>query len=537
MAQDLLTMMLTATPDERRHVIQQLDPEKRLALQQILKNHKTNPWARYENDPVGFVADGLGETLWSKQREILDSVRDHKRTAVPACHAPGKSFIAARTVAWWVSSHPPGTAQVVTTATTFRQVRNILWNEVRKVAMKHNLPGEVLSVEWQLNGGIAAYGLSSGANNEASIQGIHAPHLLVVVDEAGGIPLSTGQALEALMTGDHTRLLVIGNPSTDQDATWFERICHSDLYNVIKISAYDTPAYTNEETGLCRSCPPITSPHNVSTHLIDKKWVDDVLSEYGAESPFAEARIHARFPKTFANRVIPLTWAEEATQNENPASSNLVRLGVDIASDGGDEMVVARADGFRISIVHKSSGAENQNAVDVARTILEEIKKAEVIHRNRQVSQPVVVKIDAIGVGWGVTSLLQTWYNEGKHKSTIVPVKVGERALDAGKFVNQRAEMWWNGRTMVEPITDSLGNTTQQVRLDVDTKTIAQLGSPAYKSDSSGRIAIEKKTEMKSRGMGSPDRAEAVLLALYEPKKNLNITVPVSFAQENPWKL
>jgi hypothetical protein len=97
--------------------------------------------------------------------------------------------------------------------------------------------------------------------------------------------------------------------------------------------------------------------------------------------------------------------------------------------------------------------------------------------------------------------------------------------------------MWWNGRTMVEPITDSLGNTTQQVRLDVDTKTIAQLGSPAYKSDSSGRIAIEKKTEMKNRGIGSPDRAEAVLLALYEPKKNLNITVPVSFAQENPWRL
>jgi phage terminase large subunit len=71
----------------------------------------------------------------------------------------------------------------------------------------------------------------------------------------------------------------------------------------------------------------------------------------------------------------------------------------------------------------------------------------------------------------------------------------------------------------------------------VDNKTIAQLGSPAYKSDSSGRIAIEKKTEMKNRGIGSPDRAEAVLLALYEPKKNVNISMPVSFTQENPWRL
>jgi hypothetical protein len=536
-AQELLNLMLTATPDERRFVLSKLDPEQRLALKQVLKDHRDNPWARYVTDPVAFIEQGLGETLWSKQREILYSLRDNKRTAVPACHAPGKSFIAARAVAWWVSSHPAGTAQVVTTATTFRQVRNILWNEVRKVATKHNLPGEVLSVEWQLAGGIVAYGLSSGANNEASIQGIHAPHLLVVVDEAGGIPTTTGQALEALMTGDHTRLLAIGNPSTEADSTWFERICHSDLYNVIKIAAYDTPAFTGEETGWCHSCPPIAPAHKVASHLVDKTWVEDVLSEYGAESPFAEARIHARFPKTFANRVIPLTWAEESVNNENPASSPFVRLGVDIASDGGDEMVVARADGFRVSIVHKSSGAENQNAVDVARTIMAEIKKAEAIHANRQLSQPVVVKIDAIGVGWGVTSLLQTWFNEGKHKSTIVPVKVGERALDAGKFTNQRAEMWWTGRELLEPVTDSLGNTIQQVRLEVDNKTIAQLGSPAYKSDSSGRIAIEKKTEMKNRGIGSPDRAEAVLLALYEPKKNVNISMPVSFTQENPWRL
>jgi len=530
-------MILTATPDERRAVLSKLDPEKRQALKQILRNHKENPWAQYEKDPVGFIEKGLGETLWSKQREILVSLRDNKRTAVPACHAPGKSFIAARAVAWWVSSHPPGTAQVVTTATTFRQVRNILWNEVRKVATKHNLPGEVMSVEWQLAGGIVAYGLSSGANNEASIQGIHAPHLLVVVDEAGGIPTSTGQALEALMTGDHTRLLAIGNPSTDSDSTWFERICHSDLYNVIKISAYETPAYTGEETGLCHSCPPMASPHKVETHLVDKSWVEDVLKEYGAESPFAEARINARFPKTFANRVIPLSWAEESVNNESPADSPYVRLGVDIASDGGDEMVVARADGFRVSIVHKSSGAENQNAVDVARVILDQIKKAEHIHNTRKLSAPVVVKIDAIGVGWGVTSLLQTWFQEGKHKSTIVPVKVGERAVDAGKFVNQRAEMWWNGRELLEPVTDSLGIVSQQLRLDVDTKTIAQLGSPAYKSDTSGRIAIEKKTEMKGRGVNSPDRAEAVLLAIYEPKKQMNITMPVSFVQTNEWNM
>ena len=97
--------------------------------------------------------------------------------------------------------------------------------------------------------------------------------------------------------------------------------------------------------------------------------------------------------------------------------------------------------------------------------------------------------------------------------------------------------MWWNGRTLLQPQTDENGNTTQQIRLDVDSKTIAQLGSPAFKSDSSGRIAIEKKTEMKNRGLGSPDRAEAVLLALYEPKREANIEMPVSITQTNSWRL
>lgn len=529
-----LEEILSLPADRVDAVVARLSPAEQRALAALVTERERWPWYRWQQDPVGFVTDALGETLWSKQRAILESVRDNKRTAVPACHAPGKSHIAARAVAWWVSVHPPGTAQVVTTATTFRQVRTVLWPHIRRLQQRHNLPGEVFTTEWKVSGETVAFGFSSALHDEAAVQGIHAPHLLVVVDEAGGISPLMGRALEALMTGGHTRLLVIGNPPVDTEGGWFERCCSSDLFNVIPIPVYATPNFTGEDSGICHACPPEVPEHEVKTHLVDEEWTRDVIAEFGEDSAYVEARVHAKFPRQVANKVIPLTWCEEAQENTSPADSQQVRLGVDIAADGGDEFVIAWADGYTASIRHRSSGQSNANPVEVAGVVLDQIREAEALHLARGVSERVRVKIDSIGVGWGVAGLLQTWGQEGRHGALIVPVNVAEKAGDAGKFNSQRAEMWWNGRTLLQP-----GTSGQMVRLDVDTRTLAQMSAPTYKSDSSGRIVIEPKKDMKRRGISSPDRAEAILLALYEPpgRREPRVEVPLSFSQTNPWSL
>ena len=523
------------TRAERQRVLVSMTLAERQALAAEIGARERNPYLPYQSDPVGFVTDILHETLWSRQREILESVRDHRRTAVPACHAPGKSHIAARAVAWWVSVHPPGTAQVVTTATTFRQVRNVLWPHIRRLHMRHDLPGEIFTTEWKIGTDIAAYGFSASNQDDAAVQGVHSPHLLVVVDEAGGISSTLGRALESLMTGGHTRLLTIGNPSVDTEASWFERCCASDLYNVIRIGAYDTPNFTGEDPGTCLACPPEVPPHSVGEHLVDQIWVDDVISEFGADSAYVEARVYATFPRQVANKVIPLTWCEEAKENETPAVSDGIRLGVDIAADGGDEFCIAWADGYTVSIRHRSSGQANASPVEVAGIVLQQIREAERTHQERSLVDRVRVKIDSIGVGWGVAGLLDTWGQEGRHGAEIVAVNVSEKAQDAGKFHNQRAEMWWTGRGLLQPASDG----SQQVRLDVDDRTLAQLSGPMYKSDSSGRITIEGKMEMRRRGVSSPDRAEAVLLSLYEPpgKRSPRLEIPVSFGQSNQWTM
>ena len=528
----LVDRVLGSDLDTRYAIYQGLAPQERAALDMLLNAEMNNPWAQYEGDPIRFIEEGLGESLWSKQRDICDSVIANQRTAVAACHAPGKSHLSARLVAWWVASHAPGTALAITIAPTHRQVRNIIWPHIRRCATIAHLPGEVLTQTWKVGGDVVAYGFSPNPNDESATQGIHAPNLLIVVDEAGGIGEIVGQALEALMTGGNTRLLLLGNPPTDNEDSWFERCYESPLYNTITIGAYDTPNFTGERVGICRTCPPQVGQHLITKHLVDQQWVDDVITEFGEDSSFVEARVWARFPRATANKVIPFGWCEKSTFNEDPIPGQQIRLGIDIAADGGDEFVIAKADGYKVGITHRSSGQSNENAVDVANVCLHHIREAEAEHSARGITEPVRVKLDTIGVGWGVVSMLQKWGEEGKHVSKIVPVNVAERAKDPEKFRNVRAELWWNGRTLLQPTVEG----RQDLRLEVDRKVMSQLAGPTFKADSAGRVQIETKQEMKRRGVTSPDRAEAVLLAMYEPPgRDIPNVSPIGFAQVNEW--
>ena len=109
---------------------------------------------------------------------------------------------------------------------------------------------------------------------------------------------------------------------------------------------------------------------------------------------------------------------------------------------------------------------------------------------------------------------------------------MAERAKDPQKFRNIRAELWWNGRALMQPQPDG----RQDVRLETDRKVMSQLAGPTFKSDSAGRIQIETKAEMKRRGVTSPDRAEAVLLALYEPPgRDIPNVSPIGIPQLNEW--
>lgn len=512
---------LAGMPPERRlRVLASLSAEERAALAASLDAR--GKWWKYRDDPLGFVTNALGETVWSKQAEVLRAIGEHPRVAVPASHSVSKTHTAARIAAWWVSVYPPETTLVITTAPTYRQVRNVLWPHIRRLHLNHRLPGDTNLTEWRIDGELVAFGFSAHTNDEAAVQGYHQANLLAIVDEAGGISHMLGNALEGIMTGGNTRLLLIGNPPTDEENSWFEQACNDPATFTVRVSAYDTPNLTGEEVGQCSTCPPSVAAHPLSEHLVDEEWVNRQIARFGEDSPFVQTRVYARFASGTSDRVIPWSWIEAALEAE-PAAPGRVSLGVDVAADGGDEFAIARWDGATGTIIHASSGRENASQVHVAGEVLRAVKKELAGGAER-----LRVKIDAIGIGRGTSDLLTEWVKEQQLDCTIVPVNVAERPHAPDEFRNQRAEMWWTGRLLVQPGSDP-------VRLDIDEVTAAQLSVPKYSTDSRGRIQIEAKAAMKRRGLASPDRAEALLLAVYEPRREVSPVLPVSIGQRNMW--
>ena len=141
----------------------------------------------------------------------------------PSCHDSGKSFIAARIAAWWLASRPIGEAFVVTTAPTLTQVRAILWREIARAHRAGRLPGRLNQTEWYMPVGegeeLVAYGRKPSDWDEDAFQGIHARHVLAILDEAGGVPRSLYTAVETITTSEECRVLAIGNP--DHPGTQF----------------------------------------------------------------------------------------------------------------------------------------------------------------------------------------------------------------------------------------------------------------------------------------------------------------------------
>ena len=127
-----------------------------------------------------------------------------------------------------------------------------------------------------------------------------------------------------------------------------------------------------------------------------------------------------------------------------------------------------------------------------------------------RVTQATRVKVDVAGIGWGPEGRLEELYNQGAHRAEIVPVNVSRTPADPSRFVRLRDELWWE--------TGRLLSQTQGWDLrGIDDATIAQLIAPRWAFDSSGRIKVEPKEVTKARLGRSPDDADALLLAFYDP--------------------
>jgi hypothetical protein len=438
----------------------------------------------FASDPDGWINQRLGESTWSGQRKILESVRDNRYTAVPSAHSTGKSHIAARAIAWWVDSHPIDEVFVVSTAPSAPQVKAILWRYLKSIRRKADLPGYITEAEvpeWKIDGRLVGWGrkpadLSTPEEAATAFQGIHAKYVLVVLDEAGGIPEWLWNAVDTLVTAPTNRVLAIGNP--DDPASHFEKICRPGSgWNVLPISAFDTPAFTGERV-----------TQEILDNLVGVEWVEERKRVWGEDSPLYISKVLALFPETADDNLIRIDWIKAAIERDfsGEAVADLGKFAMDVARSGRDEATLAywRAGMFRM--VRSMRGINNSmRLVGWLSNFCDDHPGAKGI-------------IDADGLGGPVFD------RAVELGLPVSPFYAGRRAFNPRKFVNRRSEQWWALRELFE---------SGLVDIDPDDEDLqSQLGSIKYEEDSAGRIKVESKKELKKRGLPSPDRADTLMM-------------------------
>jgi hypothetical protein len=478
---------------------------------------------RWLKDPVAFCTERLGEFLWSKQREVMRAVRDHRLVAVPSAHATGKSFLAARLVLWWIETHPPGTATVVTTASTWKQVEVVLWKELRRAHTKAKLKGYTNRTEWAcpIEGGdgrateIVAFGHRPADTDPSAFQGIHNQYVLVIIDEAVGVPKLLWESADSLTSNEDSRIVAFGNP-TDPVCEFAEVCKPTTDWHVIKISAFDTPnVYRCENkvnrdgrieacgwegqwntTGQHNACPdcsvllPLKEavPDEIRRSLVSYVWVKEKAKRWGRTNPLYISRVLGEFPEFNTDSLIPTSWIRKAQERwETLTDGQPVELGVDFGG-GADKNVIASRRGRRVRIEWDDHQPDT-------------MKTAQNVIRHLRITGATIAKLDYIGIGRGAGDYLK------KDGHPVMLVEVGNAAVDNEAYLNLRAEAYWNLRELFRPENPDC------VAIDpTDDELEAQLLDIRYQANS-GRIQIESKESMKRRGRNSPDKADAVMLA------------------------
>lgn len=487
-------------------------------------------WYKYREDPEVFFTEALDYFIWSKQREICRALVKYDRVAVKSCHESGKSFTAGGVVGWWIASHPPGDATVVTTAPTFHQVRAVLWREVNRVHTRGNLPGRMNMTEWLIERELVAFGRKPEDNKPGSFQGIHARYMLGVIDEACGVVAPIVDAIETLVANQGGKILAIGNP--DDPNTEFGRMClPGSGWHVITVSAFSTPNFTDEEI-----------PDDLRRRLIHPSWVERVRRKHGETSPYYISKVLGEFPEVSEDTLISPRLVTDAVNRELEPSLP-IEIGADVARFGRNEtcIYVRRGGVARLWKAVKSRDTMHVAGL-IAQAVMETgataakiddaglgggvVDRCDEVKRDRSIHPNPFANCRVIGVNVGRAPIERP---EDRYQRPVTARDKSERAKSDPRmrFRNLKAQLCWELR---DRFVDG------SIDLDDDVDTQAQCSAIRYDLTSQGQIAIESKDEVEERltkmggatgESGSPDRFDALVLCFAD----VDATPPVKVSK------
>jgi phage terminase large subunit len=443
---------------------------------------------------LGFALTVLGVRLWAAQRRILTAIATERRVAIASGQKLGKSTAMVIAALWWACTRKRG--RVLLTGAGNEQVRDVLWKELRRICYDpNNFRGDkrrvvdVLGIEpalmphtgmqWPDGREIIGY-VKEGPT---ATQGFSSPEMLIVIDEACGVEDDIFEAHEG-NTAAGGRILASSNPT--KSVGWFFDAFHDHLefWEQFELSSEDSPNITGSEPAI----PGLAGP----------EWRDELLEKYGRDGPAFQVRVLGKFAGTATNTIIGtdlLKASHEAYEaNKDLERDEPLEFGVDVARFGDDSTSIAPRRGRRIYPLIEVKGFDN---VEVAEKILQTAREL------RRPGEVPSVKIDCTGGhGTGPADILRAGHSR---EVQVVEVNASSRSDDEETYVNLRAQMHFG----VAVFLKDGGELPPDKRLDVE------LLSPTYTFDARRRFVVEPKDKIKQRLKRSPDRADAVALAVY----------------------
>ncbi|GHV57738.1 terminase [Deltaproteobacteria bacterium] len=414
--------------------------------------------------------DWQAELLTELGRQ-LETGEKNPRFAVASGHGVGKSALVAWLILWAMSTRPHLAGMV--TANTLGQLKDKTWAEL---ARWHKRAINSYWFKWTATKFFVADSPETwfvsavpwSKENSEAFAGLHARDVLVIMDEASAIPDVIWEVAEGAMTTGGF-FLAFGNPTRN---TGRFREC---------FGRYKHRWTTRQVDGR-------------TAKMVNQEQVQEWLDDYGEDSDFFRVRVRGVFPRAGSCQLIPSDLVEAAMGRK--ASPDAYRhaprvMGVDVARFGDDQSVIALRQGLVLAKpLRKFRGLDTMT---LAGLVAEEIER----------EAPAAVFMDAGGVGGGpVDRLHQLGFRQ------VIPVDFGGAANNPGLYFNKRTEMWCLLRDWLKG----------PAVLPEDPELLADLTGPEYGfTGDRGQIFLEKKKDLKKRGLASPDCADALALTFAQP--------------------
>jgi len=424
----------------------------------------------YRNDPVLFVKEVLGVDPDEWQKDFLNAVASGERKiSIRSGHGVGKSTTASWAMLWFLLTRYP--VKVVVTAPTSAQLYDALFAELKRWVKELPQPiQDLLDVKQErieLKASATEAFISartSRAEQPEALQGVHSDNVMLVADEASGVPEAVFEAAAGSMSGHNALTILLGNP-----------VRSSGFF-------FDTHNRLKDEWWTKRvSC--------IDSARVSKEYVDDMKSRYGEESNAYRIRVLGEFPKSDDDTIIPMDLLESAKHRDTRAYEDApIVWGLDVARFGSDSSVLCKR---QSNVVHTLERWRNLDLMQLTGAVVAQYEACD--HK----SKPAEILVDSIGLGAGVVDRLI------ELKLPARGINVSESPAMGGTYLNLRAELWHKAKAWLEK---------RDCKIPNNEDLIGELATVRYTFTSNGKIKIESKDDIRRRGLKSPDMADAFVL-------------------------